>query len=263
MTGLLAALASTFALAAADPGPALERAFPQPELNYIVMDVRSREVLASRWPDANVPVPVGSLVKPFLAMAQGGARGGRFPEFECKGAESGCWLAHGHGRLTFSEALAQSCNGYFLNLARQVDSGALSMVAAKFGISPPRADTAEARIGLGDGWQIAPLQLVRAYAELAARRGEPHVDEILTGLERAARIGTARAIGAGVLAKTGTAECVRPLIPGRRDAGDGFVLAMDPAEAPRVALLVRVHNVPGAEAAKAAAKMLGTIRTGK
>ncbi len=225
------------------------------EPNYLTLDARTGAVVESHWQDAGTPVPVGSLVKPFLALAYGRA----FPQFECRGSANGCWRAQGHGRLKFPDALAQSCNAYFLNLARMVDAEALRVTAAKFELPGPLVQTAEARIGLGDGWRIAPLALARAYVELAARRGEPFVDEILRGLERAARGGTAKAFGPGVLAKTGTAECVAV----RKDAGDGFAIALDPAEAPRIALLVRVHNVPGAEAAKTAARMLHVLRGAK
>jgi cell division protein FtsI/penicillin-binding protein 2 len=248
-----------FAAAAGWLAPAVDRAFPQPEMNYLVLDAPSGQVLASRWPDADVAVPVGSLVKPFLALAYGGA----FPEFECTGSGGGCWRAQGHGHLKFSEALAQSCNAYFLNLARMVDGGALRVTAAKFGIPPPAKPTPDARIGLGDAWRIAPLALARAYIELTARRGEPHVDEILAGLEGAARTGTAKAIGPGAFAKTGTAECAGRKDTGGKDSGDGFAMVLEPAEAPRIALLVRVHNVPGAEASKTAARMLKVVRGAK
>jgi cell division protein FtsI/penicillin-binding protein 2 len=61
-----------------------------------------------------------------------------------------------------------------------------------------------------------------------------------------------------VLAKTGTAACVAE----RRDAGDGFAVVLEPAEQPRIALLVRVHGAPGASAAKSAARILRRIRIG-
>jgi hypothetical protein len=32
------------------------------DVNYIVVDVRTREVLKQDWPDADQPIPVGSLV---------------------------------------------------------------------------------------------------------------------------------------------------------------------------------------------------------
>ena len=253
---LLAALLPSFA---GDLSPTIDRAVPQTDLNYIVIDVRTREVVASRWPDADAPIPVGSLVKPFTALAYAG----KFPEFECKGSANGCWRAKGHGVLDFTEALAESCNAYFLQLAARVDPDTLGVVAATFGIPQPSARTAQARIGLGDAWRISPLALTRAYAELAMRAGDPRADLILAGLERAAREGTARQMGRGakgmrVLAKTGTAPCTAE----RRDAGDGFALALFPAEAPKTALLVRVHNAPGAEAAKPAARILRVLREG-
>ena len=222
------------------------------DVDYIAVDVRSGTIVEQRWADATAPIPLGSLVKPFTALAYGGA----FPEFVCKGAASRCWLAHGHGRLRFREALAQSCNAYFLNLARGVDPGMLAVVAGKFGIAAPEVDSAEARIGLGDGWRISPLGLVHAYAELASRAGEPRVSEILAGLELAARSGTASALGRGVFAKTGTARCAG----NRSHATDGFTMALAPADSPRIALLVRVHGVTGAEAAKSAARILREMR---
>jgi cell division protein FtsI/penicillin-binding protein 2 len=222
------------------------------DADYLVLDVRTREVLENHWVDADVPIPVGSLVKPFLALAWGGA----YPDFTCHGSSDKCWLARGHGRLKFRDALAVSCNAYFLNLARGVDAAALAVTAGKFGIPAPPSDSAEERIGLGTGWKIAPLALGRAYCELAARAEEPQVEQVLAGLEGAARSGTASAIGSGSLAKTGTARCVAA----RKHAGDGFVLVLDPADKPRIALLVRVHGVPGAEAAKTAARILKVVR---
>jgi cell division protein FtsI/penicillin-binding protein 2 len=218
------------------------------DVNYIVVDVRTRQIVKQDWPNADQPIPVGSLVKPFTALASNGP----FPELSCNGAIDHCWLAKGHGRIGFRDALANSCNAYFLQLARKVDAHSLSVVAAKFGIPPPDADTAEARIGLGRDWQISPLALTRAYCELSSRSSEPRVAEILAGLKQAAESGTAKAIGRGALAKTGTAPCIAE----RKHKGDGFTIVLDPAEAPRIAILVRVHGVPGAEAAKSAAMIL-------
>ena len=242
-------------LAAVTGDPVLDRNFPDPELTYIVMNVRTREVIASRWENADTAIPVGSLVKPFLALAFDGA----FPDFTCHGKEDRCWLDRGHGAIDFREALANSCNAYFLNLAGRVDAHALEVVASRYEIPPPGSTSAATRIGLGEGWKISPAALLRAYVELSARRSDPKVADILTGLDLAAERGTARALGRGVLAKTGTAACVAR----RRHAGDGFTVVLDPAESPRIALFIRVHGVPGAEAAKTAARMLRMLRTGR
>lgn len=224
-------------------------------VDYIAIDVNTRVVIAQHWADTATAIPVGSLVKPFMALAYDGA----FPEFVCTGKASRCWLPKGHGREEFREALAQSCNAYFLNLARDVDANTLAVTAAKFGIPPPRGDRAEDRIGLGDAWRIPPIGLVNAYAELATRREELRIAEILSGMELAARSGTAKAIGKGVLAKTGTAPCVT----NRKHAGDGFAIAMAPAVAPRIALLVRVHGVTGGEAAKSVSSILRELGVGR
>lgn len=215
-------------------------------IDYVSVDVRSREVIEQHWEQIDRPVPVGSLVKPFLAMAYSG----EFPEFTCTGEE--CWRPQGHGRLKFRNALAVSCNAYFLNLARGVDQNTLAVVASKFGIPAPADETPEARIGLGVAWKILPAALARAYAELMARSGEPRVAEILDGLRMSAESGTSAAIGRGFFAKTGTAQCVSE----PHDAGDGFTAAMDA----RRVLLVRVHGVPGAEAAKSAKQILRKLK---
>ena len=224
----------------------LALAIGAPQTNFLKVDVRTRQVIAQNWPDAETPVPVGSLVKPFVALAYAGD----WPEFFCTGKR--CWLARGHGRLQFRQALAQSCNEYFLNLARGVNADTLAVVARKFGIPPPGNDSPDARIGLGTAWKVSPLALARAYAELAERASEPRVAEILAALRLAAQSGTAHAIGAGKMAKTGTAECVAA----KKDAGDGFAMVLTPAEAPRIVLLVRVHGATGAEAAKLAGQLL-------
>jgi cell division protein FtsI/penicillin-binding protein 2 len=252
-------LAAALLMAAIGGDPLLDRRFPGAELNYLVIDVRTHQVVASRWPDAESPIPVGSLVKPFTALAFGRP----YPDFNCRGERDHCWLARGHGQVGFRDALAQSCNAYFLDLARGVDAHSLAVVAASFGIPAPLRETPETRIGLGDGWRIPPLALLRAYVELSARRTEPKVAQILTGLERAAAIGTAAALGREssipVFAKTGTAPCIAK----QKHAGDGFVVVLDPADSPRLAILVRVHGVPGAEAAKSAARILTLLRTGR
>jgi cell division protein FtsI/penicillin-binding protein 2 len=220
-------------------------ALPDADVNYIVVDVHTRQVVQQDWPDAETPIPVGSLVKAFTALASNGP----FPEFVCNGAVDRCWFTKGHGPEQFRDALANSCNAYFLQLARNVDAHSLAVVAAKFGIPPPAAETPEARIGLGKDWQISPVALTRAYCELTSRSVEPRVGEILAGMKLAAESGTASAIGRGALAKTGTAPCVAK----RKHKGDGFTIVLEPADAPRIAILVRVHGVPGAQASKSAA----------
>jgi hypothetical protein len=243
VTPLLPALLLAFA--SGDVTPAIDRAVPSADVNYLVIDARTREIVAARWPESTIAVPVGSLVKPFTALAYSG----EFPS----------QVACAQGKLGFVDALAQSCNDYFLQLASKVDGGSLSLIAGSFGISAPSAQDPETRVGLGDKWRIVPLSLALAYTDLSKRRGDARVDLILRGMEGAAVSGTAKTIGKldgiRILAKTGTAPC----IANRPHAGDGFTLAMYPAESPRYTVLVRVHNVPGAEAAKSAGRVLRVL----
>jgi cell division protein FtsI/penicillin-binding protein 2 len=60
---------------------------------------------------------------------------------------------------------------------------------------------------------------------------------------------------ADALAKTGTATCTHS----RRAPGDGFSVVLVPADDPQILLLVRVHGVSGAQAARTAGQMLRLI----
>ncbi len=233
--------------------PLLERRFPAAEISYLLLEAESGRVLASRWAEPGRPVPMGSLVKPFTAVAYGGAHAFRYPEFVCRGEASGCWLPKGHGRVGISEALAYSCNGYFRALAAGVSPEDVRHSAQRFGISgPPNSAPVTALIGLESGWKTAPLDMGRAYLELAARAAEPGALEVVRGMALSARAGTGRAIGQAALVKTGTAPCAH--FPKAR--GDGYVVALYPAESPRFALLMSVHGVPGMRAAGVAGEIL-------
>lgn len=203
--------------------------------------------------------PVGSLVKVFTALAYGARNRNLFPLAACGGASTGCWYAPGHGRVDLVTAIAVSCNSYFLGLARAVDQPDVAAVAANYGVAPPTVDSAAARIGLGRGWLESPEALALGYLELVRRRREPGVGLVVEGLRQSARLGTAKACGAGVLAKTGTAVCVhRAVMP-----GDGWALGLFPEDAPRYAVIVREHGVPGSAAAVQLAAGISALRVGR
>ena len=229
----------------------LEHSFPDIAVSYLAADFRSGREIASRWPRSHDAAPLGSLVKPFTALAYAETYGFRFPIVTCD-AQSHCWLPQGHGRMNLVSAIAHSCNAYFLNLARTVDPEALALVAQRYDLNPPPAQAApQTLIGLGFEWQNSPLAMAHAYSELAARASDPGVRSILDGMLLSAREGTGRGVGAGAYVKTGTAPCIhRP-----RQMGDGYVIALYPAAEPRYNLLVRVHGVPGARAAWTCGKL--------
>jgi cell division protein FtsI/penicillin-binding protein 2 len=221
----------------------LEREFTRPDLSYLLLDVPSLRVIASRWPDRDRAVPLGSLVKPFVAFAHRGA----LPEIICRGEVDRCWKVGGHGRLQLPHAIAYSCNAYFLELARNVDPVAL----AQLGLPTPAVSWPETLIGLGEGWPIAPMTLVHAYCELLRRANR----DILRGMRLSAKSGTAREIRCDAYAKTGTAPCHHQ----KRNAGDGYAIALYPAPAPRFALLVSLDGTPGSHAARVCGEMLRRI----
>jgi urease beta subunit len=99
-----------------------------------------------------------------------------------------------------------------------------------------------------------------AYLHLMNVRQQPEVHEILNGMERSARLGTGAEVDRALkferaLVKTGTAACTHL----RHAPGDGFAIALVPQDDPRLLLMVRVHGVPGSQAAKTAGLMLRRI----
>jgi len=274
----MATWAATFLLAATCPAPAqsayetqfsqgakatLERKFAGKNTSYLLMDA-SGSVLAERWPSPQAIAP-GSLVKPFLAVAYGEQHGGKFPTVRCLGASTRCWLPAGHGSLRLEEAIAESCNTYFLELAAGADRKRLSETLAHYGLNGPPADAPiESLVGLGAAWKETPTALARAYLTLEKEEHSVVQGTIVQGMMDSAARGTARGVDAvlgkeAALAKTGTAPCTH--IP--RGAADGFTVVLYPAPQPRLLLLVRVHGVTGAESAKVAGAMLQSLGIGE
>jgi cell division protein FtsI/penicillin-binding protein 2 len=113
---------------------------------------------------------------------------------------------------------------------------------------------------MGSAWRLSPLEVARAYAELASRRAEPGVAEVIEGMRLSASVGTAAAVGSALrgstaLAKTGTAPCSHS----PRAAGDGYAVVVYPGDSPRYVLLVQVHGVVGRQAAETAARLLPVL----
>jgi cell division protein FtsI/penicillin-binding protein 2 len=228
----------------------LTRDFPQAQ--FVLVRVESEQVLGKRWESATIPIPVGSLVKPFTALAFGSGDPGRA---KCDPVQ--CWRLAGHGEVGLVEALAQSCNSYFLQTAAvKVTQGSLASVLNRFDLPSPDDPSSETLIGLGTAWKIAPERLAQAYARLV---NASDTGAILQGLRIAGISGTARLLGGTALSKTGTAPCSHQ----GKAPGDGYVAMLFPPTAPKYVLLVQVHGVSGAEATRTAVKMLHVLRDGK
>lgn len=236
----------------------LARQFPSSDISFLLLDANTGAVLASRWDDPSRPIPLGSLVKPFTALAYASQHAFVYPEFVCNGKAGGCWQPQPHGKLGVTPALAVSCNAYFRAMAAQLTGEQVRPIAQAFQFDPPAANlTGPPLMGIGEEWKIAPLRMARAYLELSRRRDQPGVQELIAGMKQAARSGTAAAVDSELrrtdaLAKTGTAPCTHH----PHAAADGFVLALAPAAHPEILLLVRIHGVTGAKAAEISGQML-------
>ncbi|HET9837689.1 MAG TPA: hypothetical protein VFR84_05585 [Candidatus Angelobacter sp.] len=228
--------------------------FADPDLSYLLLDEDGR-VVAERWEHAERDIPVGSLTKPFMAVAYGRTHAS-FPKFRCTGGKT-CWLRRGHGTLKVREAIALSCNSFFHQL---VAHGGPEFPAAMANFALHSAgDQASSQ----SVTTASPLALARAYLELTRQGHEPAVAPVLQGLALSAKSGTAKPIGEAlpemnVLAKTGTAPCTHK----KRAPGDGFALVMYTVEKPGAVLLVRLHGRPGYMAAAVAGRMIARIETG-
>jgi cell division protein FtsI/penicillin-binding protein 2 len=241
----------------------LDRNFPNRQISYLLLDA-SGEVLAERWP-SEAPASPGSLVKPFLAVAYGEQHGGQFPTVRCLGTRSRCWLPAGHGSLGLEEAIAQSCNTYFLQLASQLDREEAANIFTRYGLTGPTPTaSSESLVGLGAAWKESPMALARAYLMLVKEEPIATQKQIAQGMRSSALRGTARAVDAALgegaaLAKTGTAPCSHT----PRAAADGFTVVLYPAAQPRLLLLIRVHGVTGASSAAVAGAMLRSLGAGE
>jgi cell division protein FtsI/penicillin-binding protein 2 len=233
----------------------LVRDFTDPDLSYLLLDENSH-VIAQRWEHPERDVPVGSLVKPFLAAAYGQTHP-VFPKFHCSGKKT-CWLARGHGTLQISEAIAFSCNSYFHQLVANAGPDFIQALNRYALHNPATAGNNFTQI------TAAPALLAQAYLELTGHSRDVAVALILRGLAFSAQKGTGRAAGAAlpnitVLVKTGTAPCTHV----KKSSGDGFALVMVPADHPREVLLVRLHGRPGSIAAGVAGRMIAAVEGGE
>ena len=246
---------SLFLQSAAD---ILKRDFTSPGTSYLLLDANSGDLLARNWEDYDRPIPLGSLVKPFTALAYADSHEFRYPIYECQGKSTGCWQDQPHGKLDLSAAISVSCNSYFRRMAEGVSLERISSVARSFSLEAPDSDSTSANlIGLGQQWRISPIHMARGYLELYRRKDQPGVAPILEGMRRAALRGTGAAVDrqlnhSAALVKTGTATCTHT----PREPTDGFVLALVPANQPEILLLLRVHGVAGAKAAESAGRAL-------
>jgi cell division protein FtsI/penicillin-binding protein 2 len=237
---------------------AAQQTAPLDQPSYVLMEAGTGRVIDSTWDTPSQPGPIGSLVKPFTALAYGAAHEYRYPTVTCRGTAGRCWLPEGHGPIGIVEAIAHSCNEYFFALAQAVTGEAFAATLRLFGLdADARASTPETMVGLGDDLRVSPRALASAYLELASRAAQPGVRPILLGMQVSARQGTGAGAGRAVhladaLVKTGTSPCAHS----PRATADGHAVVLYPADRPRVVLVVRAHGRTGADTATLAGQIL-------
>ena len=158
---------SLFAQSAAE---ALNRAFPGPDVSFFLLDARTGRTLTSRWDHLDSAIPLGSLVKPFTALAYGEQHDFHYPAHTCRGTATGCWLPRGHGEIGLTSAIAYSCNSYFRMLTANLAATDVAPIAARFGIEPPEGDARGSGLaGIGSRWRISTKR-ARCTAPSSTRR---------------------------------------------------------------------------------------------
>lgn len=162
--------------------------------------------------------------------------------------------------LAPAEALAHSCNDFFVSLAPRLPRAMVNEVRARVGLAPipANANYAAALVGL-DGPRVTPRVLLDVVARLAGadrdrpvRLSDTTRRVLLEGLRGAATYGSASELGARkipALAKTGTAS--------RPGGGSvGILVALTPADKPTRGVVVVAPGAAGRDAAAIAADLL-------
>jgi SpoIID/LytB domain protein len=163
--------------------------------------------------------------------------------------------------LSPAEALAYSCNDFFVSLAPRLPREALNATRMAAGLPPIASNVplASAIVGLA-GPRTTPRALIDVIARLVgADKDKPVAMKpatravLLEGLRGAADFGTASALKAAnisALAKTGSV-----LMPG--GTALGLVVALTPADKPSRGIVVAAPGAAGLDAATIAAEILG------
>jgi len=158
-----------------------------------------------------------------------------------------CWKQDGHGRVGLTQALALSCNLYFISLADRIKkpqwlSGLKEQQLIVQSLQPgayPRL----LFIGEGGMLGVQVRDFIPWLKWLAGHLADPKYHEILQGMLEAVEYGTgqeAKVPGLTIWGKTGTVESDNPLY-----AHAGFFIGFTKVDQLSVALLVMVEDSHG------------------
>ena len=226
-----------------------------------------RERREARADILDSPVSPGSVVKPIAliaALERGIVSAGSSHMCRRVSTAGGHKFVCAHPDLkrplTPAEALAYSCNDFFVSLAPRLSREALNATRTAAGLPPISSATplAAAIVGL-DGPRTTPRALIDVMARVVGVGSDKPVPMrpdtravVLEGLRGAADYGTASALresNVSALAKTGS--IVMP-----NGGALGLVVAMTPADKPTRAIVVAVPGAAGLDAASVAADVI-------
>src|SRR5436190_10491726 len=190
---------------------------------YFMRDLQNPRARSEARPDIlDTPVNPGSVVKAVALVAA--MESGLIDQDTAKmcrrtvtvdGVKYVCSHPDLKRPMTAAEALAHSCNDFFVSLAPRLSRDVLNRTRIAAGLPPIQASTAlsKAIVGL-DGPKTTPRALIDVMARLVGAGADKPVpmkpstrDVVIEGLRGAADYGTAstlKASGISALAKTGT-----------------------------------------------------------
>ncbi len=224
-------------------------------------------------------IPAGSLFKIFLAyaaLAEGSDPARTVfcpPSSPTLPVRDNCWFRAGHRNQDLVQALANSCDRYFMTLAERVPIDAFVAFLDSLDLVVQIPDTdhnheytaGESMVGLNPHWRFPPLKLLAAVAWLVYGRCVPGGNSLpileekfraplRRGLREAAVYGTAQGFQEGmdfkVSGKTGTFVRVIPQL--ERSKLSGIFVGFFPDPEPEYCVLVFNAAGNGREQARAA-----------
>ncbi len=250
----------------------------------LLLDVRSRSLVASHGIVGRLAAPPGSTIKPFAlaALLEAGKMSSE-ERFLCPGVlriagrSFNCSHPRTNAPLRVREALAYSCNCFTAHFAERFEPGELARYLMRAGlgsrtglaggeeasgqIRPAGSGEASQLQALGEEGVLATAAgLAMAFRFLALSAGQPAMRAVVGGLEDAVEYGTARAArtaGFQVAGKTGTA---------RNGVGTQFAwfAGFAPSRAPEVVVAVALQgHSGGADAAPVAGRILEWYHGGR
>ena len=236
------------------------------------------------------PFPAGSMLKLFVAYLclENGLRPDRIvfcpPSSPRVPVSRGCWFRRGHRNQDLVQAIANSCDRYFLTVADRISFSGLTDLMKYLEADPMRLEVADGQygprevlIGLDPGWRFDLIRLFAATAAIVTGRlltapgpaGDFRMARNVSlkpdflaligqGMRESALYGTSAPFQSGlrfkVMGKTGTFVSVYPQVDRKKLCGLFF--GFFPFPRPEYGVLVLGMNGNGSDQAARANRLV-------